>query len=36
MKSAAANTLHPQIALWFTKDELVQWKSHSYDWIYEK
>lgn len=34
--SDAVESAEHEIALWFSPEELVQWKSHSYDWIFEK
>jgi nucleoside-diphosphate kinase len=33
--SDSVESANREIALWFTEDELLDWGSHSQDWIYE-
>ena len=33
--SDAVESANKEIALWFTPEELVQWKSNDHEWIYE-
>ena len=34
--SDSVETAKNEIALWFGKGEVVEWKSSQFDWIYEK
>jgi nucleoside-diphosphate kinase len=34
--SDAVESAQKEIALWFKPEELIDWKSASFDWIYEK
>jgi len=34
--SDSVESANAEINLWFKKDELVSWKSHSNAWVYEK